>query len=203
MTNTEWPMLICDGFESHLSINVVEFCLDKKIIPFCLPAHTSHVLQPLDVGVFSAKKTYYRQEVLKLRIVVTKNDFPNLLTTAHQKAFTFSNIQAGFRATGIFPYNPSIMLNTLSLPEPPITLTNPPSPTPAYLQAPFELLTFNLPTLSTPCSIQYMYSESLSTFHSNSHRYIKQRVLFTKLTTATEQNTAKVVMHQVGEERLR
>lgn len=201
--NGEWRLLIFDGFESHLHLELVEFCLDNKIIPFCLPAHTSHVLQPLDVGVFSAMKTYYRQEVSKLHIAVTKNKFPNLFAAARKKAFTLNNIQSGFRATGISPYNPSIILNTLSLPEPEITLSKPPPPIPAYLQAPYELLSFNPATPTTPRSIQHLYLEALSTLDSNSPWSTKQRVLFTKLKMAAEQNAARVVMHEAGEKHLR
>lgn len=164
----------------------MEFCLDNKIIRFCLPAHTSHVLQPLDVGVFSALKSYYRQEVSKLHVAVTKNEFPNLLAVARKKAFTLNNIQAGFQATGILPYNPSIILNTLSLPEPTITPSKPPVPIPVYLQAPYELLSFNPTTPTTPRSIQNLYLEALSTLDSNRPWSTKQRVLFTKLKMAAQ-----------------
>ncbi|RPB16234.1 CENP-B protein, partial [Morchella conica CCBAS932] len=112
-SNGEWRLLIFDGFESHLQLEIIEFCLDNKIIPLCLPSHTSHVLQPLDVGVFSPLKKYYRQEISKLRSPITKNNFPNLLALARQKAFSVSNIQSGFRASGIYPYNPTVVLNTL------------------------------------------------------------------------------------------
>lgn len=95
-------MLIFDGFESHLSLNLIEFCLNHKIIPFCLPAHTSHILQPLDVGVFSAVQKYYGQEVPWLRVPIGKDNFPTLLAQARSKAFSKANIASGFRATGKF-----------------------------------------------------------------------------------------------------
>lgn len=194
--NGEWRILIYDGFESHLHLKLVEFCLDNRIIAFFLPAHTSHVLQPLDVRVFSARKTYYRQEV-------TKKEFPNLFATARKKGFTLSNIQAGFRATAISPYNPSIRLDTLSLPEPTITLSKPPLPISAHLQALYELLFFNPTTPSTPRAIQHLYLEAVSTLDSNSPCSTKKRVLFTKLKMAAEQNAARVVMHEAGEKHLR
>lgn len=96
----EWRMLIFDGFESHLNLELIEFCLNHKIIPFCLPAHTSHILQPLDVGVFSAVQKYYGQEVTALRVPIDKNNFPNLVARARLKAFSKQNIASGFRATG-------------------------------------------------------------------------------------------------------
>lgn len=95
-------MLIFDGFESHLSLDLIEFCLNHKIIPFCHPAHTSHILQPLDVGVFSAVQMYYGQEVSRLRVPIGKDNFPTLLAQARSKAFSKANIASGFHATGKF-----------------------------------------------------------------------------------------------------
>jgi hypothetical protein len=45
-------MLIFDGHGSHLSDEFLLFAWEKKILPFLFPAHTTHLLQPLDVGVF-------------------------------------------------------------------------------------------------------------------------------------------------------
>lgn len=78
-------MLIFDGFDSHINIELIEYCLNYKIIPFCLLAHTSHVLQPLDVGIFSPLKKYYTQEVTETRVPIDKNNFPNLLARARKK----------------------------------------------------------------------------------------------------------------------
>ncbi|RPA98386.1 hypothetical protein L873DRAFT_1041108 [Choiromyces venosus 120613-1] len=32
-------------------------------IPFCFPTHSSHLLQPLDVGLFSPQQYYYVTEL--------------------------------------------------------------------------------------------------------------------------------------------
>jgi hypothetical protein len=47
-------MLVMDGHGSHLTIEFVGYCyrLDVKISVFLLPAHSTHILQPLDIGVF-------------------------------------------------------------------------------------------------------------------------------------------------------
>ncbi|PWW79779.1 hypothetical protein C7212DRAFT_158206, partial [Tuber magnatum] len=82
------------------------------------PEHAFHILQLLDIAVFSLISTYYTYEVNKLRVPIDKDRFSNLLVQAHRKAFIKENIQAGFRATGIYPYNPQIILNILSLSEP-------------------------------------------------------------------------------------
>lgn len=75
-------MLIFDGFESHLNLELVNFCLQHKIISFCLLVHTSHILQPLDVGVFSMVQKYYEQEVSALQISFDKKNFTNLVAQA-------------------------------------------------------------------------------------------------------------------------
>lgn len=49
-------LLIVNGHGSHLSARFVQFCLSHNIDLLVLPPHTSHVLQPLDVGVFKDLK---------------------------------------------------------------------------------------------------------------------------------------------------
>jgi hypothetical protein len=53
-------VLICDGFGSHETLEILEFCLTNNIILCRLPSHTSHKLQPCDVGPFAPLKTAYR-----------------------------------------------------------------------------------------------------------------------------------------------
>ena len=48
-----WRLLMVDGHASHITIEFMEFCLTVNIIVYCLPAHFTHLLQPLDVGLFS------------------------------------------------------------------------------------------------------------------------------------------------------
>ena len=54
MANGEWRMLVMDGHSSHLTIEFVDYCYrpNVKISVFLLPAHSIHILQPLDIGVF-------------------------------------------------------------------------------------------------------------------------------------------------------
>lgn len=82
-----------------------------------LPVHPSHILLVSTVAEFPSISTYYTQEVSKPSVPVNKNQFPNQLVRAYQKTFTKANIQAGFSATGIYPYYPQIILNILSVPE--------------------------------------------------------------------------------------
>lgn len=186
-----------------MDFDLLELCLNHKILPLCLPAHTSHVLQPLDVSIFSPISTYYAQEVNKLHIPVDKDIFPNLLARAHVKAFTPANIRAGFRATGIYPFNPHIILDTLNLPEPSLLPKDPPPPIKPSLQSPADLISFQPKTPGTPRAIHNLYVEGLSAITSNSPTSIKLQAVLTKLKRSAELNAANVVMHEAGEAHLR
>ena len=54
--NGEWRMLILDGHGSHLTMEFMDYCWDHKIVPFLLPPHLTHLLQPCDVGIFQPIK---------------------------------------------------------------------------------------------------------------------------------------------------
>ena len=56
-------ILVCDGFGTHETLEIIEFCLENNIILCRLPSHTSHKTQPCDVSVFGPLKTAYRDEV--------------------------------------------------------------------------------------------------------------------------------------------
>ncbi|RYP57254.1 hypothetical protein DL771_011502 [Monosporascus sp. 5C6A] len=56
----EWRLLVIDGHNSHTSENFMWMCLQNKIYIIFLPAHASHVFQPLDVGVFATLKRRFR-----------------------------------------------------------------------------------------------------------------------------------------------
>jgi len=49
----QWQMLIFDGHISHVNHEFLSTCLDYKVLPLCLPPHTTHFSQPLDVSVFA------------------------------------------------------------------------------------------------------------------------------------------------------
>ena len=59
-------MLILDGYESHHSTDFELYCKEHKIITVCMPAHSSHLLQPLDVGCFRPLKQAYSRQVEEL-----------------------------------------------------------------------------------------------------------------------------------------
>jgi len=54
-----YRLLILDGHESHLSAQFQHYCTERKIITLCMPPHSSHILQPLDVSCFAPLKLSY------------------------------------------------------------------------------------------------------------------------------------------------
>jgi hypothetical protein len=125
--NKKPRVLICDGFGTHETLDVQEFCFENKIILCRLPSHTSHKLQPCDVSVFAPLKGFYRDEADRLfrggANTVGKEHFTSLYSPAREKAFTKRNILAGWAACGLFPFNPDRVLR--KTPKPLTQLTVP------------------------------------------------------------------------------
>lgn len=65
-----------------------------------MPAHASHLLQPLDVGCFAPLKRAYGQQVDSLIrsyiFHVTKLEFLPAFKAAYQQLITKGNIRVGF-----------------------------------------------------------------------------------------------------------
>jgi hypothetical protein len=102
---------------------------DNNIICICMPAHSSHLLQPLDVGCFGPLKREYGKLVkVKMRLGfnhINKLDFLKAYPATRKQVFTIQNIQSGFRAAGILPFDPNEVLKELNIQI--STLTPPPS----------------------------------------------------------------------------
>jgi len=120
-------VLICDSFGTHETLEILEFCLENNIILCRLPSHTSHKLQPCDVGPFAPLKAAYRDLVERLfqggTNTVGKEHFTSLYSPAREKAFTKRNITSAWAATGLFPFNPDRVLR--NTPKPPTQPTGP------------------------------------------------------------------------------
>ncbi|KAI1665637.1 DDE superfamily endonuclease [Pyrenophora tritici-repentis] len=114
-------VLISDGFGSHETLEILEFCFANNIILCRLPSHTSHKLQPCDVSVFAPLKTAYRDQVERLNRggvdTIGKEHFTYLYKPARDRAITKRNILAGWAATGLFPFHPERVLR--DMPKPP------------------------------------------------------------------------------------
>jgi hypothetical protein len=123
-----YRLLILDGHESHKSLAFQTLCEESKIITLCMPAHASHILQPLDVGCFAPLKRAYKQEVGALANCgvnhIDKRAFLDAFKPVFKRSFSKDNIQSSFRATGLVPLGPEVVISRLEVkprtPTPPL-----------------------------------------------------------------------------------
>ena len=110
-------VLICDGFGTHESLEILQYCLANQIILCRLPSHTSHKLQPCDIAVFGPLKSAYRDNAERLERggvnTIGKQHFISLYSPAREAAFTKRNILAGWSKGGLFPFNPQRVLQDM------------------------------------------------------------------------------------------
>ena len=104
-------LLLLDGHSSHYNPVFIRCkAYESGVIVFCLPLHTTHLCQPLDVTCFHSLKTYWDNACDQYMFpnpsrVVTIYQFSQLLSIAWNQAMAPRTIMSGFKATGIFPLN--------------------------------------------------------------------------------------------------
>ena len=105
-------LLIEDGHGSHITVDVIELARKNDIHLLCLPSHTSHILQPLDIGVFKSFKSGYSKACRKYIMenpgrVITSEVIASLVGETWAHSITPMNILSGFKKSRISPLNPS------------------------------------------------------------------------------------------------
>ena len=114
-----YRLLIIDGHESHCSLDFQDLCKKENIITLCMPPHSSHLLQPLDVACFAPLKRAYGDEISALArnhtYHINKEAFLPAFKVAFNKAITKENICAGFKGAGVVPHNPEAVLSKLDV----------------------------------------------------------------------------------------
>ena len=112
--------LLLDGHSTHYQPQVIRFAREHECIILCLPPHTTHESQPLDVGVFAPLKVhwsrvchnFYQKNPGK---IINKFNFSSLFSQAWYGAVTPINVMAGFRKAGVFPFDPeAVTISTTS-----------------------------------------------------------------------------------------
>jgi len=126
----DYRLLLCDGHDSHVSADLVSFCIHNRIHLILLPPHSSHLLQPLDVGVFGPLKRAISTQISRLvRSGVSriqKVEWLERFIVAREQGITKENILAGWRGAGLFPENMHRILIQLADYEKPPTIATPP-----------------------------------------------------------------------------
>jgi hypothetical protein len=118
-TKGKYRLLILDGHESHHSTEFELYCQQNNIITLCMPPHSSHLLQPLDVGCFGPLKQAYGRQIEDLMRAyinhVSKLEFLCAFRAAFFASITKRNIQGGFAGAGLVPYDPERVLSKLDI----------------------------------------------------------------------------------------
>lgn len=115
-------VLILDNHSSHLDFSVIKFAKENGIHLLTFPPHCSHRLQPLDITVFGPFKSALKQAFNDWMLQhpgkrITIHDVAELSRLPYLASFTPANIIAGFKNSGISPFNRDIFPASAFLPS--------------------------------------------------------------------------------------
>ena len=91
-------LLLVNGYSNHINMEFINWADKHRIIIMILPPHTTHRLQPLDVGMFQALSTAYSKQVDELldnglgKVHMSKRFFYKMFKKAWDVSFTKENI---------------------------------------------------------------------------------------------------------------
>ncbi len=112
-TSEARALLILDGHNSRSNSDLLSTLAQSGITVACMPSHASHILQPLDLVVFSVLKGYLSKYVDFKGLT----DMPSkrlALLDALRRALYHTvdpdTLQDSFKKAGIWPFNPDAVL---------------------------------------------------------------------------------------------
>jgi hypothetical protein len=127
-------LLIVDGHSSHVNMAFINLAHKLRILLLILPPHSTHRLQPLDVGLFSPLARYYTNSLNELMynshgvVSMSKRLFLPFFRASWVKAFTPQNIASAWAKSGLFPFAPHLVLSKIVKPKSPVTTQRPRTP---------------------------------------------------------------------------
>jgi hypothetical protein len=119
-----WRLLILDGHGSHITMDFIKLCDKYHILLAIYPPHSTHTLQPLDVVCFSPLAGNYSKVLTKHLhqsqglLPFKKGDFFCLFWEAWTTTFTGKLVLSSFKATGLVPLNPGVILDRFAKSKP-------------------------------------------------------------------------------------
>jgi hypothetical protein len=116
-------LLIIDGHKTRISLLAAVIFEMFGVEVLVLPAHCTHLLQMFDVAVAAALKVAFKRELdrrVHLLASAAPGDKAQVMRRILVESFinalpagaTPANIEAGFRQSGVHPFDPSIPLNS-------------------------------------------------------------------------------------------
>jgi len=107
----EKALLIFDGHQSHESEEAVQLALKNDIEFVRLPSHTTHKLQPLDVGIFGPIQAAWRKQTkdytLKAADELPLSQVVREYLTARTRVMKESNIVSAWKKSGLLGLDPN------------------------------------------------------------------------------------------------
>jgi hypothetical protein len=135
VTGARRRLLLVDGHSSHVNMSFLDLADSLRIIILVLPPHTTHRLQPLDVGLFQPLSTFYSAALNRTIYEsqsftnMTKRLFWTVFKEAWEAAFTVENIKKAWEKAGVYPIDSSKTLSMIGpKPEPEQPPENPRTP---------------------------------------------------------------------------
>ncbi|KAJ3441459.1 protein derived from transposon [Anaeramoeba flamelloides] len=92
-------LLVLDGHSSRLDLDSLESLAKANIQVAVIPAHSSHITQPLDRTTFSVFKNHLRKSTMETKLEKNLETILDCL----QKSLTIKTIKSGFSRAGIYP----------------------------------------------------------------------------------------------------
>ena len=103
-------VLLFDGHGSHLTYEFLHYCEIAEII--------THIMQPLDGKPFLVLKTFFREKNNQMAIwrrdAADKSTFFREITTIRNNALKARTIRHTFAELGLYPFNPSKIIDLLN-----------------------------------------------------------------------------------------
>lgn len=113
-----YHLLFLDGHSSYITREAIRFCEKNKIILLCLPSYSTHILQPLDVGIFGPLAQTYKK--IRERSVrpgagyhIDKIVFLKMYQEARKECLRDEFVSSAFRKSGYKPFDPDLILQNL------------------------------------------------------------------------------------------
>ncbi|XP_069705674.1 uncharacterized protein [Periplaneta americana] len=112
--NDRKVLLIMDGHSTHTkNLEAIELARKSGVIMVSIPAHTTHRLQPLDVGFFKPLSTYFNQECDKSMrthpgMTITQFQISQLFCKAYGRSSSIEVAMNSFKKCGIWPVDPDV-----------------------------------------------------------------------------------------------
>ena len=109
--NPEEPIvLVLDGHASHKTPEMLRAAVENNIELYFLPPHTTHQLQPLDVGIFGPLQWKWQARcddiISETNAEVPRSQFIKEYMGVCDEVFTADLIKSAWRKSGMWPLNP-------------------------------------------------------------------------------------------------